>query len=92
MMFMQFRIGFDMGLILIKAICFSLLSVFTLMPGLLILFSKAMEKTPAQKFCPLHRTLGALCGKSPLCQHPNLCRLPNPGILDVKSVSLRLRV
>lgn len=33
MMFMQFRIGFDMGLILIKAICFSLLSVFTLMPA-----------------------------------------------------------
>lgn len=52
MMFMQFRIGFDMGLILIKAICFSLLSVFTLMPGLLILFSKAMEKTQHRNFVP----------------------------------------
>ena len=33
MMFMQFRIGFDMGIVLIKAILFSMLSVFTLMPG-----------------------------------------------------------
>ena len=45
MMFMQFQIGFDMGIVLIKAILFSMLSVFTLMPGLLMLFSKAMEKT-----------------------------------------------
>ena len=55
-------------------------------------FLQGNGENPAQKFCPLHRTLGALCGKSPLCQHPDLCRLLNPGILDVKSVSLRLRV
>ena len=42
MMFMQFQIGFDMGIVLIKSILFSMLSVFTLMPGLLMLFSKAM--------------------------------------------------
>lgn len=52
MMFMQFRIGFDLGLVLIKAICFSLISVFTLMPGLLILFSKAMAKTQHKNFIP----------------------------------------
>ena len=52
MMFMQFRIGFDLGLVLIKAICFSLISVFTLMPGLLILASKAMEKTQHRNFIP----------------------------------------
>ena len=45
MMFMQFRIGFDLGLVLIKAILLSMLAVFTLMPGLLMLFSKAMERT-----------------------------------------------
>ena len=49
---MQFRIGFDLGLVLIKAICFSLISVFTLMPGLLILASKAMEKTQHRNFIP----------------------------------------
>ena len=52
MMFMQFRIGFDMGIILIKAILFSMLSVFTLMPGLLMVFSKAMERTHHRSFIP----------------------------------------
>ena len=52
MMFMQFRIGFDMGIVLIKAILFSMLSVFTLMPGLLMLFSKAMAKTQHRSFIP----------------------------------------
>ncbi len=52
MMFMRFRIGFDMGLVLIKAICFSLLSVFTLMPGLLMLFSRAIRSTQHRSFIP----------------------------------------
>ena len=52
MMFMQFRIGFDLGLVLIKAILLSMLSVFTLMPGLLMLFSKAMERTRHKNFVP----------------------------------------
>ncbi len=52
MMFMQFRIGFDMGIVLIKAILFSMLSVFTLMPGLLMLFSKAMARTQHRSFIP----------------------------------------
>ena len=52
MMFMQFQIGFDMGIVLIKAILFSMLSVFTLMPGLLMLFSKAMAKTQHRSFIP----------------------------------------
>ncbi len=52
MMFMQFKIGFDLGLVLIKAICLSMLAVFTLMPGLLMLFSKAMERTRHRSFVP----------------------------------------
>ena len=51
-MFMQFQIGFDMGIVLIKSILFSMLSVFTLMPGLLMLFSKAMERTRHRSFIP----------------------------------------
>mgnify|MGYP002230573854 CR=1 FL=1 len=58
MMFMQFRIGFDMGIILIKAILFSMLSVFTLMPGLLMLFSKAMAK-PSTAVLSQRSTAGA---------------------------------
>ncbi len=52
MMFMQFRIGFDMGMVLIKAILFSILTVFTLMPGLLMIFSKAMTKTAHRNCVP----------------------------------------
>ncbi|MDO4315094.1 MAG: MMPL family transporter [Oscillospiraceae bacterium] len=52
MMFMQFRIGFDMGMVLIKAIILSILSVFTLMPGLLMLFSKLIDRTHHRSFVP----------------------------------------
>lgn len=52
MMFMKFRIGPDMAICLIKAIMFSLFSVFIFMPGLLILFGPLMEKTEHKKFIP----------------------------------------
>jgi len=52
MMFMQFRIGYDMGIILAKAIVLSLISVFLLMPGLLLSFSKAIDKTHHKNFVP----------------------------------------
>ena len=45
MMFMQFKLGPDMAICLIKAILFSLLSVFLVMPGFLMIFGKLMEKT-----------------------------------------------
>ncbi len=52
LVFMQYKIGADMGIILIKAILLSLLSVFTLMPGLLVVFSGIMEKTKHKSFVP----------------------------------------
>ena len=52
LVFMQYKIGADMGIILIKAICLSLLSVFTLMPGLLVMFSGLMDKTKHKSFVP----------------------------------------
>ena len=52
MMFMQFGIGSDMALCLIRAIVLSLLSVFLLMPGLIMLFGKAMDKTKHKSFIP----------------------------------------
>jgi predicted RND superfamily exporter protein len=52
MMFMQFGIGVDMALCLIRAIILSLLAVFLLMPGLLMLFGKAMDKTRHKSFIP----------------------------------------
>lgn len=52
MTFMQFRIGMDLGIVLIKAILLSLLSVFTLMPGLLMLFDKKIQRTKHRTFLP----------------------------------------
>ena len=50
--FMKFGIGLDMALVLIKAILLSLLSVFTLMPGLLVLFCPLIDKTKHKKLLP----------------------------------------
>lgn len=50
--FMKFGIGLDMAVVLIKAIFLSLLSVFTLMPGLLVLFSPLIDKTKHKKLLP----------------------------------------
>ena len=52
MLFMQFKIGPDMGICLIKAILFALLSVFIVMPGLLVLFGPLIEKTKHRNFVP----------------------------------------
>ena len=52
MMFMQFKIGPDMAICLIKAIAYSILSVFLVMPGLLMIFGHWMEKTEHKSFVP----------------------------------------
>ena len=52
MMFMQFRIGSDMAICLIKSILFALLSVFIVMPGLLMLFGPLMDRTEHRNFVP----------------------------------------
>lgn len=52
MMFMQFGIGSDMAICLIKAIILSLMSVFLLMPGLIVLFGNLMDKTVHKNFVP----------------------------------------
>ena len=52
MLFMQFKLGPDMGICLIKAIFFALLSVFLIMPGLLVLFGPWMDRTEHRSFVP----------------------------------------
>lgn len=61
MMFMQFRIGYDMGIVLAKAIILSLVSVFFLMPGLLLTFSKAIDSTHHKSFVPKITAVGKFC-------------------------------
>ena len=52
LMLMQLRIGFDMGIVLAKGIVFSMLCVFLLMPGLLMLFNRPIEKTRHKDLVP----------------------------------------
>ena len=52
MLFMQFRLGPDMALCLIKSILFALLSAFVVMPGLLMLFGPLIDRTPHRSFVP----------------------------------------
>lgn len=52
LMLMEFRLGYDMGIVLIKAILFSLISVFFLMPGVLLIFAKGIDKTHHKCYVP----------------------------------------
>ena len=61
MMFMQFRIGYDMGMVLAKAILLSLMSVFFLMPGLLLTFAKAIDHSHHKSFVPKITMVGKFC-------------------------------
>lgn len=58
MMFMQFKLGYDMGIVLIKAILLSLLSVFFLMPGVILIFSKWIDKTHHKCYVPHVKFIG----------------------------------
>ena len=71
LVFMHFGIGKDLGTILIKSILLSLISVFTLMPGLLVMFSGLMEKTEHRNFVPKIDAVGEYAYKTfkvvPIC-------------------------
>ena len=60
LMLMQFGIGPDLGLVLTKAILFSLLTVFLLMPALIIMSAKAITRTAHRNFVPSIRGWGRL--------------------------------
>ena len=62
--FMKFKIGLDMSLVLMKSILLSLFVVFTLMPGLLVLFSPMIDKTKHKKLLPDISFLGKFAVKT----------------------------
>ena len=47
-MFMKYKIGLDIGLVLVKGVSLSLLTVLFLMPALILLFNKILLKTQHQ--------------------------------------------
>lgn len=62
--FMKFGIGLDMAVVLVKAILLSLLSVFTLMPGLLVLFCPLIDRTRHKKLLPNITAVGKFAVKT----------------------------
>ena len=70
MCFMQFGIGKDLGLVLMKAIVLSLLAVFTLMPGLLMSFSRLIDRTHHRSFVPRISAWGRLAVRTRFIMPP----------------------
>nr|MCR5161870.1 MMPL family transporter [Lachnospiraceae bacterium] len=64
---MQFRLGYDMGIVLSKGILCSLLTVFFLMPGVIMLFPKQLRRTQHRNMVPNIRPWGVFLTKSKYC-------------------------
>ena len=63
LMLMRFRLGYDLGVVLAKGVVCSMLTVFLLMPGLILLFPRALKKTRHRSFVPNVSRLGRLLQK-----------------------------
>ena len=61
---MQFRLGYDMGVVLSKGILCSLITVFLLMPALIMLFPKQLKKTQHKNLVPNVRGWGVFLTKT----------------------------
>ncbi|MBR6273639.1 MAG: MMPL family transporter [Lachnospiraceae bacterium] len=63
LVFMSFKIGFDMGVVLAKGVFCSVVCVFLILPGLILTFSKVIEKTAKPVPDVPTGGLSRLCGK-----------------------------
>ncbi len=61
---MSLRLGADLGLVLAKSIVCSMVTVFFLMPGLLLLFNKAINKTAHRNLIPKISVIGKFAVKA----------------------------
>ena len=70
LVFMRFTIGFDIGIVLVKGILLSMLTVFLFMPGLLTWLAPLLDKTVHKPLPlsgkPFTRLSGALHGALPI--------------------------
>ena len=60
LLFMSFRIGFDIGIVLMKGIFISAITSLTLLPAFLMLFDKLMAKTEKKELSLKGRVFGKL--------------------------------
>ncbi len=45
LLFMSFKIGFDLGIVLAKGVALSMICILTALPGIILMFDKLIEKT-----------------------------------------------
>ncbi len=64
MILMQFKLGYDMGIVLVKAILISLICVFLLMPGILVYFADKIDKTQHKCYVPKIDIIGKYAVKT----------------------------
>lgn len=50
LLFMSFKIGFDLGIVLAKGVALSMVCILTVMPGIILTFDKLIEKTAKKEF------------------------------------------
>lgn len=63
LVFMQFRIGSDLGLALAKGVAVSLIIVFLFMPSLILAVYKLLDRTKHRPLVPTFRKFGAAVGR-----------------------------
>ena len=68
--FMEFGIGLDMAVVLIKAVLLSLVAVFTLMPGVIMLMAPLIDKTRHKKLLPDVSVIGRFCDRAKMVIAP----------------------
>ena len=64
MSFIQFGLGKDLAFVLIKSILLSMLTVFLLTPGLIMLFAKAMDNSRHRSHVPKISRIGSFAWRS----------------------------
>ena len=83
-MLMQFRLGYDLGLVLSKSIVCSLITVFLLMPGLIAYCRKPLRVTAHRSHIPQLYGWGRFLMKTKLgCDFP--CHPPDGRVLLVEN-------
>jgi len=50
LVFMKFKIGADIGIVLAKGVFFSLVSIYTVLPALILIFEKSIDKSTKKVF------------------------------------------
>ncbi len=63
LVFMRFKLGPDMGLVLAKGVVFSLITVFALLPALIMLTDRIIEKTTHRSLLPSFRGMAKVVTK-----------------------------